>query len=84
MSLSPESGTDFMALEVSTVLRFDAYTTRQCLNIQIINDEMLEYSEAFVVSLEKSIGLSNKFNLEQTELIIAITDDDGNYDVLIT
>ena len=58
-------------------LRYPACTKIGCVNITIINDERLELSETFNVTLEKSEGLSNKFVLNPIQGQITIVDDDG-------
>ena len=67
---------DYVALQRHR-LRYPACAKIDCVNITIINDERLELSETFNVTLEKSQGPSNKFVLNLIQGQITIVDDDG-------
>ena len=67
---------DFVALQRHR-LRYATCAKIDCVNITIINDNRLELSETFNVTLEKSKGLSNKFVLNPIQGQITIMDDDG-------
>ena len=70
-------GSDYAALSNPTLLRFGACETRQCVTIQIINDDKLEETESFNISLEGSHGVSSQFILDPQQASIYITDEDG-------
>ena len=69
-------GEDYTGL-VTSRLRFGRCETRQCVNIQIINDERLEDTESFNVSLEVGRGVNSRFILDPQEVSMYITDADG-------
>ena len=58
-------------------LRFSACAKRQCLNVAILEDLLLEETETFTIHLEKSLGLSNEFTVDPSVKVINITDNDG-------
>ena len=58
-------------------LRFPACATKQCLNVSIIDDLLVEDTETFTIHLETSLGLSNEFEVNPSVKVINITDNDG-------
>ena len=71
------SDADYAALANPTLLRFVRCKIKECVSIHIINDEIVENTETFSVSLEESTGLNDKFELNPGQLFIDINDDDG-------
>ena len=69
-------GGDYGALANPTLLRFGACETRQCVTIQIINDDRLEETESFNVSLEGAGEVNSTFILDPQQAVIYITDED--------
>ena len=49
----------------------------QCLGVQIVNDDIVEYTENFTVHLERPVGLGNEFVINQSVTVISIADNDG-------
>ena len=68
---------------VSTLLMFDSCETQQCTNITITNDEGLENTESFSITLLTSTD-TNNIILDPVFGEIEITDDDGLLDVFIS
>ena len=59
----------------STILRFPTCGTRQCVNVSIVDDDVLENVESFYVTLERTPGLDVRITLDPVDGIISITDD---------
>ena len=76
-SLKSEPGKDYIRTDRTSRLRVDACATRDCLNIQIVDDTKLEDVEYFTVSLERYHGVNSNFELENLERNITITDMDS-------
>ena len=47
------------------------------MNIAITNDEVVEQTESFYVTLERTAGLNNSVSLSPTRKMITIINDDG-------
>ena len=70
---SAEASDDYTALSV--MLSFDENTAKQCVDISLTNDEILENVEQFVTLLESEDGVP--VNLSPERAIVMIIDDDG-------
>ena len=66
-------------INVSTILAFDTCDTRQCTEIPIVDDMIVELTESFFVTLERTPGLDSRITLDPVDGEIEITDDDGVY-----
>ena len=65
--------------ELSTILSFPTCGTRQCVNVTIVNDDVLESVESFDVTLERTPGLNMGITLDPVNGMISIIDDgEGN------
>ena len=64
---------------MSTILMFEACERRRCVNVTIVNDDVLEMTESFHVTLERTPGLDMRIRLDQVDGVVEITDDDGEY-----
>ena len=62
---------------VNVTLSFEACDIRRCVNVTIINDEVLEDVESLDVTLERPPGLDIRVTLLPVDGEIIITDDDG-------
>ena len=62
---------------IPPVLRFGRGEKNRCANVTIINDNRLEETESFNVSLERGIGVSSRFVFDPQEVSITIIDEDG-------
>ena len=62
---------------VSDILRFDACETRKCTEIPIVNDTIVEMTESFFITLERTRGLDFRINLDPDNGVVEIIDDDG-------
>ena len=62
---------------LSTLLIFNTCDTRQCTNITIKNDAVLENTESFCVNLLRTPDLDSRITLDPVLAEIEITDNDG-------
>ena len=62
---------------VSDILSFDACETRHCTEIPIVNDMIVEVSESFFVTLERTPGLDDRITLAPVNGGIEIIEDNG-------
>ena len=69
------TSTDYGA--VSTILMFAACDTRQCVDVSIVDDETLELTETFIVTLDRTPALGNRIALKPVDGVIDILDNDG-------
>ena len=60
-----------------STLRFGACQKRNCVDVTIINDTVLENTETFTVNLQKPPYLGNEFTVDPSSEVVAIVDDDG-------
>ena len=65
----------------SNTMTFDACNTSQCTEIVIVNDKIVELTESFSVTLERTAGLDNRISLVRVDGEVEILDDDGVYTV---
>ena len=70
-------------LGLSTILMFVTCGTQQCVNVVIVDDDVLENVESFDVTLERTPGLDSRITLDPVDTVVEITDDDGEYVVAI-
>ena len=69
---------DYIGL--STILMFEACQRRRCVNVTIVDDEVLEREvESFTVTLQRTTGLNNRITLNPVDGVVEITDNDGKY-----
>ena len=68
---------DYGAIPIPPVLRFGRCEKKNCVNVTIINDNRLEETESFNISLEGRRGLSSRFVFDPQEMSVTITDEDG-------
>ena len=73
--ITTESPMDYGAA-VDTMVEFDECERRSCINIQIVDDELLENTEFFNLNLERN-GLHERIRLDPVHGIVEITDNDG-------
>ena len=59
---------------MSTLLIFDSCETRQCTNITIINDMLVENTESFSVTLVRTTELDTRITLDPDIGEIVIND----------
>ena len=62
-------------MPVSTALRFERCGNRSCTNIPIQSDEIMEESETFTITLERTLGLDARIQLSPFEGVVTIFDD---------
>ena len=65
---------------VPTPLKFDSCETRQCTNITIMNDMLVENTESFSVTLVRTADLDTRITLDPDVGEIVITD--GSFYIL--
>ena len=64
-------------LGLSTILMFPACQRRGCVNVTIVDDEVLEREvESFTVTLERTPGLDNRIALNPVDGVVEIRDND--------
>ena len=76
LSLPSVSGQDYRP--PINNLRFGMCEKKECFPIEIINDDLIEETESFNVTLEKSTGLSRFFNIlegSRVETVFIIDND---------
>ena len=66
---------DYVGL--STILSFPKCGAKQCVNVTIVDDDVLENVESFHVTLERTPGLDMRITLYPVDGVVEITDDDG-------
>ena len=69
------SSMDYMGL--STVLMFSACERRQCLNVTITEDLVLEETEYFNATLTRTGSLDTRITLDPVNAVINIIDNDS-------
>ena len=62
-------------LGVSIILMFEDCDRRRCVNVTIVDDEVLEMTESFTVTLERTPGLDSRITLDPVDGVVEITDD---------
>ena len=62
---------------VSDILAFDACETRKCTEVPIVNDAIMEMTESFLITLERTPGLDSRIDLDPVNGVVEIIDDDG-------
>ena len=73
--ITTESPMDYGAA-VKTVVQFDECERRSCINIPIMDDELLENTEYFNLTLERN-GLHERIQLDPVDGLVQITNNDG-------
>ena len=66
---------DYDAL--STTVMFGACQIRECVDITIVDDVVLENVESFLVNLESTPGLDSRITLNRTRAEVQIIDNEG-------
>ena len=65
---------------MSTILMFEACDKQRCVNVTIVDDDVLEtVVESFTVTLERTPGLDSRITLRPVDGVVEITDNDGEY-----
>ena len=64
-------------VSVSEILAFGSCDTRQCTEISIVDDMIVELTESFFVTLERTPDLDSRITLDPVDG--EITDNDGKY-----
>ena len=74
MCTFPLSGEDDF-VPVFTDLRFERCGNRSCTNISIQSDLIMEETETFTISLDRTFGLDPRIQLDPFEGVVTIFDD---------
>ena len=64
---------------ISTILMFDSCDKKSCVNISIVDDDVIEDTESFSVLLTETPGLDVRITLDPVEAEIEIIDNDSEY-----
>ena len=67
---------------INTIVQFNECERRSCINIPIMDDEVLENTEYFNLTLERN-GLHERIQLDPVDGLVQITDNDGICTVVI-
>ena len=62
------------------VLRFAACDKRICVTVPIVDDEIVENTESFKVTLERPTDLDGSITLGPVDGVVEMTDNDGRYE----
>ena len=62
---------------ISEILGFGPCDTRQCTEIPKVDDKIVELTESFFVTLERTPGLDSRITLDPVDGEIEIIDDEG-------
>ena len=79
--INTEAPLDYAAA-VQTIVQFNACQRRRCISIPIVDDELLENTEYFNLTLERN-GLHERIKLDPTDGVVQITDNDSMCTVVI-
>ena len=63
-------------LSVSELLTFQSGSERQCVEVDIVNDDEVENEEQFTLTTPTEV---NRVTLEPDSTIVIIRDDDGKF-----
>ena len=76
--LSPTDGTDYIIgiNESTTEFLFEGAPQQECIQINILNDEIVEQNESFLVIINTTLT-SRTVSLNPQYAFVNITDDDG-------
>ena len=69
---------------VDTILMFDSCQRSSCTNISITNDGMLENTELFRLTLDRTPDLESTIELNPVDGEVEITDNEGAYKMNIS
>ena len=75
ISLSIESPMDYV--DFHTTLTFAPCQRRSCVNVSIVDDDVLELTESFSITLERTPGLDDRIELGPVDGEVQINDSDG-------
>ena len=64
---------------MSNILAFDTCETRHCTEIPIVNDMIMESTESFFVTLERTPGLDSRITLDPVNGEVEIVENNGMY-----
>ena len=67
---------------ISTILMFDSCDKKSCVNISIVDDDVIEDTESFSVLLAETPGLDVRITLDPVEAEIEIIDNDSEYQAI--
>ena len=68
-------GTDYV---IAKSLNFSGCEERVCVSPTIVDDDIVENEESFIVSLERTSDLDSRISLSTDTTLVTILDD-GNY-----
>ena len=67
---------------ITTTVQFNECEQRSCINITIMDDDVLENTEFFNLTLERN-GLHERIQLDPVDGLVQITNNDGTCTVVI-
>ena len=60
-------------------LRFNRCERRKCVVVPIVDDLMLEHSEVFLLTLERTPSLAGSITLDPVNGRVEVSDDEGKH-----
>ena len=63
-------------------MMFDSCDKKSCVNISIVDDDVIEDTESFSVLLAETPGLDVRITLDPVEAEIEIIDNDSEYQAI--
>ena len=66
-------------VDFHTTLTFAPCQMRSCVNVSIVDDDVLELTESFSITLERTLGLDDRIDLDPFDGEVEITDNDGMF-----
>ena len=73
---SPTDGTDYIVSTNITEFQFEGAPQQECIQISILNDEIVEQNESFLVIINTTVT-SQTISLNPQYVFVTIIDDDG-------
>ena len=64
---------------VNVTLTFAECQRRSCVNVSIVDDDAIELTESFSITLERTLGLDDRIELGPVDGEVQINDNDGAF-----
>ena len=77
--LAAQEDRDF--IPINKTVTFSRNELRTCLEVTIIDDEVVELSKSFSISLERSENLDERITISPDRGTVTIEDDDGECNI---
>ena len=77
--LAAQPDRDFFS--INKTVTFSVNELRKCLTVTIVDDEVVELSKSFSISLERTENLDERITISPDRGIVTIEDDDGECNI---